>query len=261
MLSIPLQWYLHSNRPDLKASRLETCRMQAYRLSYVRAPDYSGEAANPASNGSFDFSVPTLQSPPPSCGWAMLKKAEKKKLNDEMDAAEGKKERCVERKGTLRGRDGRNGTRGNGREEAERSGEMKGPEKVPRWKRGGEQQWACIRETTNETHPFTKQNSLCFSISSSSLNVDILQLFCPGSPGLCFLSAKGDHGGWSSVDPGARQPLMEECCCLLQRTPSQLETHLWAFLSSLPARSKQPPLQCISTFPCSISQMHTLSAE
>ena len=33
-----------------------------------------------------------------------------------MDAGEGG-ERCVERKGTLRARDGRNGTQGNGREE------------------------------------------------------------------------------------------------------------------------------------------------
>lgn len=36
-----------------------------------------------------------------------------------------------------------------------------------------------------------------FSISSSSLNVDIFQLSCPGSPALCFLSVfdKGDRGG------------------------------------------------------------------
>lgn len=105
---------------------------------------------------------------------------------------------------------------------------------------------------------------ICSSFSSSSLNVDILRLSCPGSPALCFLSVfdKGDHGGWSSVDPGASRSLMEECCCLLLRTPSQLETHLWAFLSSLPARSKQPPpLLSISTFPRSIPQTHTPSAE
>lgn len=34
--SIPLHRYLHSNRPDLKASRLKTCCMLVYRLSYVR---------------------------------------------------------------------------------------------------------------------------------------------------------------------------------------------------------------------------------
>lgn len=45
-----------------------------------------------------------------------------------MDAGESG-ERCVERKGTLRARDRRNGTQGNGREETERRGEMKGPEK------------------------------------------------------------------------------------------------------------------------------------
>lgn len=36
-LSIPLLGYLHSNRPHLKAPRLKTCCMLAYRLPYVRA--------------------------------------------------------------------------------------------------------------------------------------------------------------------------------------------------------------------------------
>lgn len=155
-----------------------------------------------------------------------------------MDAGEGG-EWCVEWNGTVRGRDRRTGT--NGGEETERRGNMKVPENVPRWKRRGEPQHLGNDKLDTSFHQ-TKL-FIFFSISSSSLNVDIFQLSCPGSPALCFLSVfdKGDRGGWSSVDPGARLSLMEECCCLLLRTPSQLETHLWAFLSSLPARSKTLP--------------------
>lgn len=57
------------------------------------------------------------------------RKKKEMELNGEMDAGEGIK-RCAERKGTLRGRDGREGTLGNWREETGRRGKMKGPENV-----------------------------------------------------------------------------------------------------------------------------------
>ncbi len=126
-------------------------------------------------------------------------------------------------------------------------GERKG-ERGERWKYGDEKEeenhnrpaWE-KRETRHILPP--NKTLYLFLYFILLLNVDILQLSCPGSPAPCFLSVfdKGDHGGWSSVDPGARLSLMEECCCLLLRAPRQLETHLWAFLRLLPARSKQLP--------------------
>lgn len=93
-----------------------------------QSPDYSGEAARQPSNGSFDSSAPTLLWLPPFQWQEYVKESRiKKRVKC--------RERCVERKGTLRGRDGRNGTWGNGREETRRRGKMKGPEKVLRWKR------------------------------------------------------------------------------------------------------------------------------
>lgn len=169
-----------------------------------------------------------------------------------------KVERCVAREGTLRGRGGRNSTGGNGTEERGRRGEMKGLGKAQTWKRRAEPH---RRNTKPDASSGQTKLFICCSFSSSSPNVDILQLSCPGSTALCFLSVfdKGDHGGWSSVDLGASRSLMEECFCLLLHTPSQLKTHLWAFLRSLPARSKEPPppLWSISTFPCSIPETHT----
>lgn len=157
---------------------------------------------------------------------------------------ESERERDVERKGTLRGRGGEKcnlGKRergdGKGRKD-ERTGESAEMKTKKRATTDPQRRHDKLDTSFHQTKLF-----ICLSISSSSLNVDILQFACPGSPAMCFLSLfdKGDHGGWSSVDPGARLPLMEECCCLLLRTASQLETHLWAFLSSLPARSKQLP--------------------
>ncbi len=160
-----------------------------------------------------------------------------------MNAGEGKREMCGKERDSERKRQEKwhfgEWERGDGKERKdERTGEFSEMKKKRRTTtdlhRGNDK----LDTSFHQTKVF-----ICFSVSSSLLNVDIFQLSCPGSPALCFLSVfdKGDHGGWSSVDPGARLSLMEECCCLLLRTPSQLETHLWAFLGSLPARSKQLP--------------------
>lgn len=77
VLPIPLQWYLHCNRPDFKASRLETCCM--LQAVIRQSLDYPGKAARQPSNGSFDSSAPTLLWLPPSSGRSMLKKAGHKK--------------------------------------------------------------------------------------------------------------------------------------------------------------------------------------
>lgn len=98
-------------------------------------------------------------------------------------------------------------------------------------------------------------------VSSSSLNVDILQYLHPGSPMLCFLSMfdKGDHGGWSSVGPGASVSLMQECClfaAVLSRT-------VWKHISGLSSacflkdQSSFFPHRSTSTFLRSITQTHT----
>lgn len=245
VLPIPLQRYLHSNRPHLKASQLETCCMPAYRLSYVRAPDYSGEAARQASNGSFDFSVLTLQSLPPPTGRGRLKEAQKKGLEWWNGCRRKRRERCVKRKGTLRGGDRSDGTLGNGREETERrrkherAGESRGRLKTRRARtaprRGNDKLYTSFRQTNL---------FISFSISSCPLNVDTLQLPRPGSPALCFLClTRGIMGVEVQLIPGVSLALMEECCCLPRCSSSQLEMHLWAFLSSLPARSKPPPPQ------------------
>lgn len=243
----PLQWYLHRDRPDLKAPRLKTCCILAYRLSYARTPDYSGEAADQASNGSFDFfQFPHSSRYPVPLAGVGWRKQRKKELSDETYAGKGI---------------GRDVQRGKERWE-DAAGEMGA------MRRKGEERWKgrrkCWDEKEEENHNTLHRGHgkldtsfhqtklfISYPVSSSSLNVDILQLCRPGNGALCFLSVfdKGNHGGWSSVDPGARLPLMEGCCCLLQRSPSQLETHLWAFLRLLPVRSKQrPPSEhiCIS---------------
>lgn len=114
---------------------------------------------------------------------------------------EGQRERDAwkaERKGTVRGRERRNCTRGkwergDGKERKdERTGECAEMKKKRRSTTDLHQGNDQLDTSSHQTKLF-----ICLSISSSSLNVDILQLSCPGSPALCFLSVfdKGDHGG------------------------------------------------------------------
>lgn len=201
VLPIPLQRYLHSNRPHLKASQLETCCMPAYRLSYVRAPDYSGEAARQASNGSFDFSVPTLQSLPPPTGRGRLKEAQKKGLEWWNGCRRKRRERCVKRKGTLRGGDRSDGTLGNGREETERrrkherAGESRGRLKTRRAR-------TAPRRGNDKLHilsPHKPLYLLYFILPAKCWHTPALSSRKPRAVLPVF--DKGDHGGWSSVDP------------------------------------------------------------
>lgn len=209
--SISLQWYLHSSRTDIKASRLKTCCMLAYRLS----PWLLQWSSKPG----FKCLIWFLSSHSPLTAFfqsqGCVVESRKKGVVWCWECNRRQRETCGKEKHAERKRQEKwqSGIleRGDGKERKDER-----PEKVRTWKRRQEPQQAHIGE--NEAHPFTKHNSISFSISSCSLNVDILQLSFPGSRMLCFLPVfdKGDHGGWSSVDPGASLSLMEECCCLLQ---------------------------------------------
>lgn len=153
---------------------------------------------------------------------------------------------------------GEKGTRGYGKE---RRGEMKGPEDVLRWKRRGEPQQTCIGETTNETHPFTKQNSFC------CFSHFILLAKCWHSPALPSRKARAafpvcvwQGGSWGLKFSRSRSEAflwwrnVAVCCCVLPAS--------WKHISGLSSArflldQSGFPLLSISTFPRSIAQTHT----
>ena len=153
----------------------------------------------------------------------------------------------MERKGTLRGRDGRNGTWGKceRRDGKERKDERTG-EKAP--------QQTCVGENDKlDTSSHQRKTLYLFSLFHPPRQM----LTFSGSPVQeaprcvsCLCLTRGIMGVEVQSIQERGLSLMEECCCLPLRPPSQLETHLWAFLSSLPVRSKQlPPFSAHLHFP------------
>lgn len=184
-----------------------------------------------ASNASFDFSVSSLQPPPPP--WERQVGEIREKGTWLMKwTLEATEEETWEEEGNAEGEETEETSF---RETGEsRWGERKDERVGKRIEMKQKMRTIAAPQRSNNTKPDTSfhqtKGLISGSISSSLLNVDIQHLR-PGSPTLCFPSVfdKGDHGGWSSGSPEERAPLMEECCLFA----AALSRPVWKHISGL----------------------------
>lgn len=211
--------------------------MLAYRLS----PDCSREAASRASNGSFDSLVPTLHPVLSFSHRPVLKKAKKKWVMWWMQL------KVAVGWGMQRGRG-----RGNANQEYWRAQKERKDKSQAQVQNTGEKlQQACVGENKDTSFYQTQLFLfLCF----------ILLVKCWCSPAfLCrklhavFPACVWQGGSWGLKFSWSRSEFVFDegiFSVCRSHTRIHLETHLWASLSWLPARSKRlPPLEHIYISP------------
>ena len=175
-----------------------------------------------------------------------------------MDAAAGR-ERCVERKGTLRRRDRRNGMWGNGREEPEKRGKMKGLEKTLRWIRRGEPHQTCIRETTKQNTSFHQTKLFLYFVLLAKCWHS--QALLSRKPRTVLPLCVWQGGSWGLKFSWSRsEAVFDGVMLLFAAAYSQASwKHIsWLSLTYFLLVQSSFPLQSISTFPCSITQKQTV---